>query len=374
MKKNKGFTLIELLTVIAILAVILLIAAPTILGVLDKAKRSTFKNQVLMYVEGLKTQVALNEIGQEQNITWTNNEATIDFSNINMDSANNYTGKIKVTRDNGKYTYTVIEARGDGWKLKTSKEAKSIIDSDIVKDDGKSTETPTVTYKAYQIGDSVTLKDGTTWHVIEASDSKTETVTLFADQNIKNDASGWTTDMDEYKIVFDEANARTTEKNSYCTNPVYGCNIYAASNEIITNGDLTGTVTEDSTIKKFIDSSVTTYINNSLISAGGTAIKSIRLITTSEICNIINNVDSNNDCTMTNADYDSNGNKKLIEAFTNIPEWLYSTYYWTMTPGLSNSYYVYSMLTTSYFSTGYAHYAGERGVRPVIVTLKSNIK
>ena len=31
MKKNKGFTLIELLTVIAILAVILLIAAPTIL-------------------------------------------------------------------------------------------------------------------------------------------------------------------------------------------------------------------------------------------------------------------------------------------------------------------------------------------------------
>ena len=365
MKKNKGFTLIELLTVIAILAVILLIAAPTILGVLDKAKRSTFKNQVLMYVEGLKTQVALNEIGQEQNITWTNNEATIDFSNINMDSANNYTGKIKVTRDNGKYTYTVIEARGDGWKLKTSKEAKSIIDSDIVKDDGKSPETPTVTYKAYQIGDSVTLKDGTTWHVIEASDSNTETVTLFADQNVKNDASGWTAASDEYKIAFDEANARTTEKNSYCTNPEYGCNVYAA------NGS---TVTEDSTIKKFIDSSVTTYINDRLTGAGGTAIKNIRLITTSEICNIINNVDSNNDCTMTNADYDSNGNKKLIEAFTNIPEWLYSTYYWTMTPGLSNSYYVYSMLTTSYFSTGYAHYAGERGVRPVIVTLKSNIK
>ena len=353
MKMNKGFTLIELLTVIAILAVILLIAAPTILGVLDKAKKNTFKNQVLMYVEGLKTQVALNEIGQEQNITWTNNEATVDFSSINMDSANNYTGKIKVTKNSkNEYTYTVIEAHGDGWKLKTSKEAKSIIDSDIVKDDGKSTETPTVTYKAYQIGDSVTLKDGTTWHVIEASDSKTETVTLFADQNIKNDASGWTTDMDEYKIVFDEANARTTEKNSYCTNPVYGCNIYAASNEIITNGDLTGTVTEDSTIKKFIDSSVTTYINNSLISAGGTAIKSIRLITKDEYELISSN------------------------------DWTYNTYYWTMTPFLSLPHYVYvvsdeGILSDANAMDGYKSTytsGGKVGIRPVIVTLKSNIQ
>ena len=145
MKKNKGFTLIELLTVIAILAVILLIAAPTILGVLDKAKRSTFKNQVLMYVEGLKNQVALSEIGEDEGITWTNNEATIDFSSINMDSSNNYTGKIKVTKNSkNEYTYTVIEAHGDGWKLKTSKEAKTITDSDIVKDDGKAT----ITYKA----------------------------------------------------------------------------------------------------------------------------------------------------------------------------------------------------------------------------------
>ena len=373
MKKNKGFTLIELLTVIAILAVILLIAAPTILGVLDKAKRSTFKNQVLMYVEGLKNQVALNEIGQEQSITWTNNEATVDFSSINMDSANNYTGKIKVTKNSkNEYTYTVIEAHGDGWKLSTAKEAKSITDSDIVKDDGKSPETPTVTYKAYQIGDSVTLKDGTTWHVIESSDSNTETVTLFADQNIKNDASGWTTEKEEYKIAFDEANARTTEKNSYCTKSEYGCNMYTA------NGS---TVTEDSTIKKFIDSSVTTYINDHLTGAGGTAIKNIRLITTSEICNIINNVDSNNDCTMTNADYDSNGNKKLIEAFTNIPEWLYSTYYWTMTHYPAGFGQVEDKVATNYaydvsydYDVSYAYIDSVYGTRPVIVTLKSNIK
>ena len=65
MKKmnKKGFTLIELLTVIAILAVILLIAAPTILGVLDKARKNTFKNQVMLYAEGIKTQMALTAMG-----------------------------------------------------------------------------------------------------------------------------------------------------------------------------------------------------------------------------------------------------------------------------------------------------------------------
>ncbi len=360
MKNNKGFTLIELLTVIAILAVILLIAAPTILGVLDKAKKNTFKNQVLMYVEGLKTQVALNEIGQEQNITWTNNEATIDFSSINMDSANNYTGKIKVTKNSkNEYTYTVIEAHGDGWKLKTSKEAKSIIDSDIVKDDGKST--PTVTYKAYKIGDSVTLKDGSIWHVIESSDSNTETVTLFADKNIKNDASGWATEQSEYLIAFDAANARTTEKNSYCTSPEYGCNIYAA------NGS---TVTEDSTIKKFIDSSVTTYINNSLTSIGGTTIKSIRLITTDEICNIVDAMDSTNNC-------DVGVFGDLSVQYKNVPTWLYSTNYWTTNYNQNDSSYVlhiYNIYGGAGYNEYYAFFENIDGARPVIVTLKSNIQ
>ena len=140
MKKNKGFTLIELLTVIAILAVILLIAAPTILGVLDKAKRSTFKNQVLMYVEGLKNQVALNEIGQEQNIMWTGDIAYINFNDIDMDSANNYTGKIKVTRNNGKYTYVVIDAHGDGYKLDSQLKPEEMTSDNIVVDDGKEVE------------------------------------------------------------------------------------------------------------------------------------------------------------------------------------------------------------------------------------------
>ena len=44
--KNQGFTLIELLAVIVILAIIALIATPTILGVIEKAKKGSFKNSV----------------------------------------------------------------------------------------------------------------------------------------------------------------------------------------------------------------------------------------------------------------------------------------------------------------------------------------
>ena len=45
--KNKGFTLVELLAVIVILAVISLIATPMILGVVEEAKKSSFKDSVL---------------------------------------------------------------------------------------------------------------------------------------------------------------------------------------------------------------------------------------------------------------------------------------------------------------------------------------
>ena len=119
MKKmnKKGFTLIELLTVIAILAVILLIAAPTILCVLDKAKKSTFKNQVLMYVESLKTQVDLNSMGQSdmaaEDLSFSTTgeglqaktTATVDVTKIPMDSQGLTSGTITVTAGaNGKYT------------------------------------------------------------------------------------------------------------------------------------------------------------------------------------------------------------------------------------------------------------------------------
>ena len=328
--KRKGFTLVELLTVIAILAIILLIASPIILNVLEKAKQNTFKNQVLLYVEGLKQQAVLSGI-EEGNIVLPSNDESIDIdvTTINLEIDKNYTGKIRITNNNGKYEYTLIDVTGDGYQ------ANGPINKIVVTKAGNKPDTPTPTYTAYTIGQQVTLKDNSTWYVIENSGSDSDTVTLFASKNIKNDASGWTTLNSESKIAFDEANARSTENNSYCTNPSLGCNMYAA------NGT---TVTEDSTIKKFIDGSVTTYINNSLTSNGGTAINSVRLLTRDE--------------------YD-----RLDSSITNN-----STNYWTMTPNASSSSYVYIV---NYIGDLYDYNAsldGSLGARPVIVTLKSNIK
>ena len=74
-----------------------------------------------------------------------------------------------------------------------------------------------------------------------------------------------------YKIIrnetlpnraFDEANHRSTENNTYCQQPQYGCGVYAAvSGEFSSlSGSQTGTVTEDSSIKIYLNEDY--YTNN----------------------------------------------------------------------------------------------------------------
>ena len=74
-----------------------------------------------------------------------------------------------------------------------------------------------------------------------------------------------------YKIIrnnvlpnrpFDEANHRSKEKNSYCTYPRYGCGVYAAVSGTFSSpsGSQSGTVTEDSSIKIYLNEDY--YTNN----------------------------------------------------------------------------------------------------------------
>ena len=74
-----------------------------------------------------------------------------------------------------------------------------------------------------------------------------------------------------YKIIrndvlptraFDEANHRSTENNSYCQNPEYGCGVYAAVDGTFSSpsGSQSGTVTEDSSIKIYLNDDY--YVNN----------------------------------------------------------------------------------------------------------------
>lgn len=60
--KKKGFTLIELLAVIVILAIIALIATPTILGIIEKAKKGAAEQSALGYIDAVEKQVAINQV------------------------------------------------------------------------------------------------------------------------------------------------------------------------------------------------------------------------------------------------------------------------------------------------------------------------
>mgnify|MGYP006070073355 CR=1 FL=1 len=74
-----------------------------------------------------------------------------------------------------------------------------------------------------------------------------------------------------YKIIrndvlsnraFDAANHRSTDNNSYCTNPQSGCGVYAAVSGTFSSpsGSQGGTVTEDSSIKIYLNDDY--YVNN----------------------------------------------------------------------------------------------------------------
>ena len=74
-----------------------------------------------------------------------------------------------------------------------------------------------------------------------------------------------------YKIIrndvianraYDEKNHRSTVNNSYCTNPQWGCGVYAAVEGTFSSqsGSQSGTVTEDSSIKIYLNEDY--YTNN----------------------------------------------------------------------------------------------------------------
>lgn len=64
MKANKGFTLIELLAVIVILAVIALIATPTILGVIETARKGAAESSAYGYVDAVEKAIIMSEVDE----------------------------------------------------------------------------------------------------------------------------------------------------------------------------------------------------------------------------------------------------------------------------------------------------------------------
>ena len=94
---KKGFTLIELLAVIVILAIIALIATPTILGVVETARKGAAESSVLGYIDAVEKQAMINEMDETDGNSLT--DAT--FTDLEQVS-------VKGQRPNDAYTIKTV--------------------------------------------------------------------------------------------------------------------------------------------------------------------------------------------------------------------------------------------------------------------------
>jgi len=206
----------------------------------------------------------------------------------------------------------------------------------------------------YKIGQSVTLKDSSKWHVLENSSTSNTTVTLLSDYNLNTDGTYNTAcgkSINDTTIcspqVFDTENSRS-ENNSYCALAEYGCNQYEQ------NGS---TVIADSTIKTWLDSTYLPKLKTSLTNAGG-------------------NLESLNITLPTMEQLSKADGKTFNQSqITFDTSWLTTTSYWTKTASNLNSAYVWSVVGE--YNNSYVQYANnntQSGIRPVIVVSKDNIQ
>lgn len=121
--KRKGFTLVELLAVIVILGIILAIAVPNIINLINNAKNDAYERQKDLIVDAAQKYV----LQYGKNIVWTNDTTVIYLRDLqNVDILNNplkdprggffnntLNGtRVTVTRNSNNYTYTIIAVGG----------------------------------------------------------------------------------------------------------------------------------------------------------------------------------------------------------------------------------------------------------------------
>ena len=108
LKNKKGFTLVELLAVIVVLAVIILIAMPSVMNSMAKARRNSFvieANEVIKSAQTAYAQYLMNGGGGSE--ICVPYKVLIDSGYIEKNDPN-YTGSVKIkTSETGASTYTV---------------------------------------------------------------------------------------------------------------------------------------------------------------------------------------------------------------------------------------------------------------------------
>lgn len=122
MKKRKGFTLIELLAVIVILGVLMTIAVPNTLKMLERNKKKSFIDDSKKFISMVKYEVVKNkriELPREDyqvtiiNLAYLNsNDLSVSPYGLNYNRAQSF---VAITYNNGLYEYyATLLACGEG--------------------------------------------------------------------------------------------------------------------------------------------------------------------------------------------------------------------------------------------------------------------
>ena len=130
MNKNKGFTLIELLAVIVLLAILMVIAVPKILNVIENSRKSAAESSIKLVKDAIKTQVTSESM---MGTSFTSNDDgcyTFNFDDqtsgntkaLQLKNKENITGTIKYC--NGNFTNNTLVFDGQDMKTIVCKGAK----------------------------------------------------------------------------------------------------------------------------------------------------------------------------------------------------------------------------------------------------------
>ena len=161
MKKEKGFTLIELLAVIVLLAILMVVAVPKILNVIENSRKSAAESSIKLVKDAIKTQVTSGSI---MGTNFTSDESgcyTFDFDDqengnakeLQLKNKKNITGMIKYC--NGTFSDDTLNFDGqDINKIVCKKAKKGTLHTE------KCTQTDETEYcsgsKDYNTGDTIT--------------------------------------------------------------------------------------------------------------------------------------------------------------------------------------------------------------------------
>lgn len=258
--KRKGFTLIELLAVIVILAIISLIATPMIMDVIEKARKGSAESSATGYINAVENYMVMAILDTNYSLT---------DGTYTMEQLNTYKIDVKGEKPSAG-TITITSSKIEDYELKIG---EYVVKYDKVKKKAVAEK------KEYEEQNKnikqVVLNDGSRWYIIEENET---TATLFSMYNIntttnKQDSSLTGNEDDIHAVQFDDG-TRNNENNTFCqltdTNGIYhGCSAYEAVEGLYQSHSNTtdnaaieqqneGTVTEDSNIKKYID----TYVNS----------------------------------------------------------------------------------------------------------------